>query len=313
MSNQKKNDLEAGLLDLTTSYGDKKKNGVGKIIHDAVTLPEPVDKIPVNLMIDSLYESPVEWNFFKKISYQKMMELQESIVENGLLYPIQAWKISRDEIYTDNKYTTYYDFDGETYMVLAGHNRIVAHLELYNKTGDEKYLRIPAFVYEKEELNTISAKNIIVDTNYVQRKLSYEERVKAVLWKYANYDNNMGGNKKINIARSLQMSPTSAFRYYKLGNLIYPIQKLVYDKHITINNAIKLSKCSEEVQQSLLESLTNNILGPMSSSLEEEKVIEHFNKKTSVETIKMQVSYKIPIAYVDEFKAMCDKFLESLK
>lgn len=313
MSNGKKNDLEAGLLDLANSHGDKKKNGIGKIIRDAVTLPEPVDKMPVNLMIDSLYESPVEWNFFKKISYQKMMELQESIVENGLLYPIQAWKISRDEIYTDNKYTTYYDFDGETYMVLAGHNRIVAHLELYNKTGDEKYLRIPAFVYEKEELNIVSAKNIIVDTNYVQRKLSQEEKVKSVLWKYANYDDSIGGNKKINIAKSLQMSPTSTFRYYKLGQLIYPIQKLVYDREITIDNAIKLSNCSVEVQQSLLNIISNTLLSSLRSRLNEDEIIAHLKNNISVETITMKISYNIPIGYVDQFRKMCDEFMENLK
>ncbi|MBC8059633.1 MAG: ParB N-terminal domain-containing protein, partial [Clostridiaceae bacterium] len=62
-----------------------------------------------HINLDNLISSPLEWNFYKPLSFDKENELVESIQENGLINPIIVWEKG------DNKY-----------MILAGHNRVNA-------------------------------------------------------------------------------------------------------------------------------------------------------------------------------------------
>lgn len=314
MSNGKKSSFDIAVEQLAANYQKKKDNNIGKTILNAVTLPEPVDKIPVFVDISKLYESPADWNFFKKVNIEKMAELKQSIRDNDLLYPIQVWNINKSIMYQDdNTYIDNYHLTGNDYMILAGHNRTLAYMELYEETGDEKYLKIPAFIYAPNELTIQLAKNIIVDTNYVQRKLTQEEIVKSVLWKYANYDDSQEGNKKDNIAKSMNLPPTTSFRYYKIGLLAYPIQKLIYNKAISADYAIKLGNYSEQLQLSIADKLTNEKLKNMPKNLTEEGVYEYFFEKEDLSQIlTMKISYDVPIKYADEFKTHCDEYLEYL-
>lgn len=313
MSNTKKNSLDTAIEELAAGYQRKKDKKIGETILNAVTLPEPVNKIPIYVDISKLYESPSDWNFFKKISADKMFELKESIRENELLYPIQVWNINKSTIYHDEAaYIDNYHLTGTEYMVLAGHNRTFAYIELYEETGDEKYLKIPAFVYETDELTIERAKDIIIDTNYVQRKLSQEEIVKSVMWKYANYDESQDGNKKENIARSMRMPVSTSFRYYRIGLLIFPIQKLIYTRKITADNAIKLSKYPHKVQSKLVGNITNEKLSKMPKKMDENDLLRYFEiKEKQLYTTK--VSFDVPICYVEQFKEYCNEYLNNLK
>ena len=60
------------------------------------------------LELDKLKAAPKEWNFYVPLNDNKMSELIESIIDNGLLNPIIVWENDND------------------YMILAGHNRVKA-------------------------------------------------------------------------------------------------------------------------------------------------------------------------------------------
>ena len=57
-----------------------------------------------------------------------------------------------------------------TLMILSGHNRVRAYTALLEKTGEDKYHRIPATVLT--DISADEAHEIVVDSNYVQRVLT---------------------------------------------------------------------------------------------------------------------------------------------
>ena len=100
------------------------------------------------------------------------MELIESIQTNELLHPIVVWKQP----------------DGAL-MILSGHNRVRAYTALLEKTGEDKYRRIPATVLT--DITADEAHEIVVDSNSVQRVLTPSEKARSISQKYA-----LAGRKK---------------------------------------------------------------------------------------------------------------------
>ena len=119
------------------------------------------DNIMGKIKIDDLYPAPYnkEWNSFAKISPDKEFELDRSIVDVGLLSPIVAWKIKKDNIkyIYDNDNNNPYIANGDEYMILAGHSRVESYKRLYKETKDDRYLYLDTVIKEdkdiKEEIN----------------------------------------------------------------------------------------------------------------------------------------------------------------
>ena len=86
-----------------------------QLMREAALPLEESERIP----IDKLVPASKEWNFYAPLPDDKMLELIESIRENGLLHPIVVWKRK----------------DAPT-MVLSGHNRLESYKKLYQATGD---------------------------------------------------------------------------------------------------------------------------------------------------------------------------------
>ena len=111
-----------------------KKRTVVSPAAGAVTLPTLMAELPgtrrlEELPLDKLSPAPTEWNFYAPLPDDKLLELIESIQTNELLHPIVVWKQP----------------DGAL-MILSGHNRVRAYTALLEKTGEDKYRRIPATV-----------------------------------------------------------------------------------------------------------------------------------------------------------------------
>lgn len=269
-----------------------------------------------NIKIKYLYEAPSNWNFYDELDDNKKLELIESISENGLMSPIVIWEINKEKVsHLYETHTPQYNMSGFMYMVLAGHNRIDAYNKLYESTKDEKYLSIPAFIFYENELTEHDAKEIIVDTNYVQRVLSTKEKVMSVMYKYAEIERNKtkkGATKNI-VAEELGLSPTMVFNYKKLGEIIEPLQNMVYDNKINITSILKISDKSKETQQWIYETYGNNItnkaLNKIKQYMKRDDIAKIFEKEMKPKVKTKKVSVEVPEELVDEFKTMFSKWI----
>jgi ParB family chromosome partitioning protein len=188
--------------------------------------------------INKLVKAPDEWNFYKPLSDDKMLELIDSILNNGLLQPVVIWQQE----------------DGE-YMILAGHNRTEAYRKLLETTNDAKYEKIPALIKNWNELDETTAREIIIDTNWVQRKLTAMEKAKSINQKYNLL---LGDGERLNkgngairdkIAESYHISGRQVSKYKSLINLIEPFQTALANSRITLTMASKLATLDSPIQK----------------------------------------------------------------
>lgn len=154
-----------------------KKRTVVSPAAGAVSLPSLMADLPgtrrlEEVPLDKLSPAPADWNFYAPLPDDKLLELIESIRANDLLHPIVVWKQP----------------DGAL-MILSGHNRVRAYTALLEKTGEDKYRRIPATVLT--DITADEAHEIVVDSNYVQRVLTPSEKARSISQKYA-----LAGRKK---------------------------------------------------------------------------------------------------------------------
>ncbi len=192
----------------------------------------PATELPV----DSLTESPKQWNFYTPLPDDKMLELIASIQENGLLHPIVVWKRQ-----------------GQPAMVLSGHNRLDAFRRLYQTTGDAKYSKIPCTL--REGITEEQAREIIVDSNWVQRSLTPSEKARSISQKYAlagrkaRAANGSSHSSTYDmIAAQYGLSGRQIARYVKLGSLCDELLILLDDGKLSLSAGVRLADCSPAQQ-----------------------------------------------------------------
>lgn len=220
--------------------------------------PEVSDNNASLINIEDLYEAPDQWNFYSPLDDDKMSELIESIVANGLLVPIIIW-----------------NNEPEKYMVLAGHNRVRAYKLLYKITGDEKYKKISSIIKSKEEITEQEARQIIIDTNWVQRELSTIEKAKSIMSKYTLVLESgielEGKPIRDYIAEEFELTGRQVEKYYKLNNLIDQFIEWVNSGKININAASRLSTFKPIIQEWLFnefeEDLDNKVIMTINSKM----------------------------------------------
>ena len=190
---------------------------------------------------------------------------------------------------------------GNKYIVLAGHNSVDDFIKLHKTTNDDKYLKIPAFIFKKDEITIETAKSIVVDTNYVQRILSTKEKVKSVMYKYAELEKNKikKGNTKDIIAEELNMSPRMVMHYKKLGDVITPLQDMVYDETLTLTSVLKVADKTKDLQEWLVntykDKLSSKILNKIKPYMKRGDIERLFNKENSECDVDLKtISFEIP-------------------
>lgn len=247
--------------------------------------------------LDKLYEAPSEWNFYSPLSDQKMTELLESIMDNGLLNPIILWE------------------QGDKYMILAGHNRVRAYTMLYEQTKDEKYRKIYAYIKKKNELTEDDAKAIIIDTNFVQRQLSTAEKTKSILIKYRQLGRkkrNSGGKTTAEvIAEQFSITDRMVYNYYKLKDLIPEFSERIDKGSLSMKAGLKLARFDQVFQKRLFEGyndkLVNKKVMAFAANLSDEEIMEELS--TEIEKPSIRVSFDIPIELEAEFRDYVSKWL----
>lgn len=190
-----------------------------------------------NIDINKLEPAPDSWNFYKPLPDEKFLELTQSIEKNSLLHPVVLWERE------------------DSYMILSGHNRVKAYKKLYEITKDEKYAKIPAIVKRKDEIDENTAREIIVDTNWIQRQLTTYEKTQSILQKYVKIKKakNKGEKTRDLIATELGISGRMVQNYLSLNQLEPKFFTLIDDNIINIKTAVLLSKFSPKIQDEILK------------------------------------------------------------
>lgn len=191
------------------------------------------------IAIDSLEAAPDKWNFFKQLSEKKGLDLAISIHTNGLLQPIVVRALDQSK---------------SKYQILAGHSRVRAYKLLYELFNDDKYLNIEAIVYGFDKLSDLKAREIIIDTNLMQRgNLPSSEMARCVSEKVQLLKIQNVKNITTVLTEKYDIKKTSLFMWTKLAGLIDPFKELMDNHILTLKNCYKLAQFSEEEQKKIYE------------------------------------------------------------
>lgn len=298
-------------------HQQNKDKNIGSIIADTFITPDMPEKQQVLVKIKDVYSAPKKYNFYDKLSDDKTIELIESIKENGILSPVVLYKCNFENVsdmYEEDE-IDYYGFDGLSYMILSGHNRCNACNELYKLTNDKKYESIPAIVFEQNELDTEQIREIIIDTNYVQRVLNTKETHLSIMHKYAEVerDKNKKGRTREIVAEQLGISSAKVEQYKKLDKLIQPMRELVYADKIALTSMLKIVDKSDEIQQWIYDTygdqLTNKMLNKVKPYMKKLDIQKVFDKELQPKITTKKVSVDVPEEFIEEFKEMAYQWL----
>ena len=274
------------------------------IVNHLVSASSGLDSVLVDL--DDLYNAPDEWNFYDKLPAGKMQELVESIISIGLQEPVIVWR--KD--------------DSGKYMILSGHNRVHAYKILRENQDSEKYSKIHAVIKEND-LSEEEAREIIVDTNWVQRQLTTIQKARSINFKYRKLKKDSLDKKlkfDINsvIADEYQITSRQLISYKSLGNLTEKAQNAVDNEKLSIKAGVAISKLLSKDQDYIIDNYEVSLLNKKYSKIKDsydkesgeldfEKLSELLNEdELSSITIKVPSKYKQSI--LAEIEALKEKY-----
>lgn len=235
---------------------DKKneKIKIEKTLADIAGTPGVFTKLDRN----SLQAPPQDWNKFDAISEDKRVLMAESIYRNGLMQPIVVRAVNKENT---------------RFEILAGNTRNSIYDVLYDITGDPKYKTIEAKVYWYGQLTDAQAREIITDTNYIQRaSLSSKDRAFCIHTKITMLKkrHGYGEGKQLleKISNQMGLKKSSIYKWDKMVNLTPELYSLYDNGQLNLVNASKIAGWPENVQKRLIELkdiLTNDIVEKVSS------------------------------------------------
>lgn len=263
--------------------------------------------------LELLSGAPDEWNFFPKISHSKLFEMMFSIQENGLFNPIIVWE---------------YDFEDEKdkdckYMILSGHNRVDAYntiIRTYEKNPDfnrSEYEKIPAFIFGKDEINEEKAKEIIIDTNYIQREKD-DRRIMPLIVKnrmdIIKNRKDIEGRTVDAVAKDLGISGTKVFEDHQIATKIVPeLNELYFTLKLKKKPLLRYAYFSEDIQFWIIDKFGDLINNENSMKLKKGMTKSEIEKCfTEVDEDKERnISFRVPESLEEEFTLMCEAWLKS--
>ena len=218
------------------------------------------DKL-VRIALTDLVSAPEEWNFYPSLDEDEFEKLVFSILELGLLHPIVVLK------------------KGDRHIILSGHNRVRAYQAIVEdiealQSGEKgrfieslsKELKLSDFqqimAVVKEDITDDDAREIIIDANYVQRKLGPKLITRSIIEKYriiqdkrksVNHPEYKSQKTREIVAREFQLSGRHVDRYKKLEKLHEDLLELFYQGKISLELASKLAGLKTNVQEYITE------------------------------------------------------------
>lgn len=246
-----------------------------------------------------LRHAPDDWNFFGKPSSEQLDLLLNSIITDGLLTPILVWEQQ----------------DG-TYMILSGHTREYCYDQLYQATGDKKYLSIPCKVYKYEDLDENGARRIIIISNIAQRaKENMKLRIRSIgeLARIKKSTTSYGDGVDVAsiVAKTTGCGRTTYFFYKKVNRLIEPLLDLFCNSKISSRVANVLSSLPEPLQEHVYNNgyhykFTKAMFKPLKAATTPEEIDAIVNTTIAdTDSYSYQVTLPIKRAKNDKIVALC--------
>lgn len=303
---------------------------VSQYLNDAETVEEvnevisKVEMTHVNLT--DCYAAPEKWNFYPPYTKQEKEELIESVKEEGILDPLILWKIDRNEVrefYEPEEFKKDpkgYSFSGDEYMILSGHNRGDAALISFEKTKDEKFLTVPARVIAEGDKDNFSkrAEDIILDTNYHQRKKAAKTMQLEVIRKCKRYEEK-GYRKKEMVemaAKDLDIAQSTIYRRLNIDQMIPELKEMFFDGVLSSTSCDKLGGLRVEAQNHLLKNYKAQLLDKNINRVLKKirfdtpvEIIDLYMQELNVGKQYVTVSIQVPADKKDEFLSMTKEWL----
>lgn len=264
-------------------------------------------KTVYRININNLVGAPEDWNYFSPLSDDKMIELVDSIKSIGLQSPVVVWELPQES------------GEDQKYLILSGHNRTRAYKEIYEKENNEDYLFIPCIIYLHHELSEQDAKDIIIDSNYVNRVLTAREKTLSVKHKYLLYKSQKEKYAMDKVAKDLNLKLRTIKYYLAVNQLEDEIKELVFTDILAMRDAAKLAKLPSETQRWLIENhkekitseLCRNVKTSMSigemenllSSKSDDK--EHDGEEGSYVTL----TFRVQASMEEELKKLVEEWI----
>lgn len=263
---------------------------------EALSDEDEFRQVPISMCSSA----PEDWNYFSEYDEETTYNLVESILSLGLLNPIIVRATS----------------DGD-YTILAGHNRVRIFKQLFESTGDKKYKKIVARV-KSSNLDDYTARQIVIDSNYVGRTLKPSDKARSIAKKYELMKSYNHGTKEIigKIEEDLNIKSRMQNKYKALDKLIKPFLERVDEFEITVDSGAKIAAFDVKTQKWLHDTfgelLTNETIKKISFKMSKEEISEGIKstlKSNDDDKPKISVSYVIEKEQEDDFKDKFNKFL----
>lgn len=246
------------------------------------------------LELDCLISAPKEWNFYKPLSDNKFTELVESIDRNGLLNPLIVWEMDNNE-----------------YMILSGHNRKKAYEVLREMNGNNEYDKISALIKYKNDITDDEAREIIIDTNWVQRVLSASEKAKSVIEKYAVLQKKLKygeGKTRDTLGREYKITGRQIDNYRRLENTIEEIYEMVLQETIPLTPACEMGKIGKDMQRWVYENHKDKFKSSYTRQLTTDMTLEEVINVFEGSDIRTKeetgfVKFKLPVKFCTAYKS----------
>lgn len=217
--------------------------------------------IPLNLLVPT----PDEWNRFTPISDEKKVLMADSIYRNGLQQPIVVREAE----------------DG-MFQILAGNTRTEIYHILLDLTHDDSYASIPSMVYRKDMISDEKAREIVSDTNYIQRaELSKSDKAFAIHTKVESLKNSGAKGVLDKVAKEFNLERTTVYFWNNIFKLIPEFFQMYDDDAFDIKAAARIGGFPEDVQRKLYEErdlLTNEIIMKIPANTYPELVIRKLHE-----------------------------------
>lgn len=282
-------------------------------------IPKTEDSLLVKIKIKDLYAAPnnKEWDGFDKLTPDEEFELNQSIYNHGQLEPIIVWELPKEDVaYLYEGDVPKYNFSGSKYMILAGHSRSNSHLNLYEQTGDEKFLTISAII--RKDISIDTAQYIIKVTNIIKRNLSRKDRREGIAYLYRKL--NTIKTEGMNIAKKIAEDSKTSLR--TVNYQIAISQKLIdefiqmYDSgKLTQNNILKLTRINKQLQQWMYntygELITDGVMKNFQNYFDRKELIETLFVDKEIDYI--EVATKIPSHLEKKFREMVKNWVKRNK
>lgn len=262
-----------------------------------------------HISLDRLVNAPPEYNIFStfKTNPAKLLEMKFSIRSNGLFNPIIVWK----------------EKQGNNYMILSGHTRYKLYKELYQEAkayqdgSEKKYATIPAIVYGAYEIDELKAKEIIIDTNYIQRDLDkrYIPFIVSHRVEIVKQQKDRQGKTLDIVAEELNMGRTAVYENLVLATrVIDSLASYYYEGLLRKKNVIRFSFYDEITQYKIYETCKSHFTNAKVCKLKPGMSFKEIYKLfTTYETPTVSVSFQVKSQYAEEFKKDVERLIKRKK